>query len=152
MPQIIILSRMMKSFYLIGLISSLLLFSCGGDSANNKIEKPKSDSLAVESVVAKGEIKIIEPVIDGEIVILKENGITLTEVKSENNTNISLELNTKQFKEGGNHLSFSVVTSTTFLPHILEHIPNLFEGKDFLFSTLLIILKKFLQPRLIFFL
>lgn len=87
---------------------SFILFSCGNDVADNGPENPKIDSLNTNTIVATGEIKIIEPIVDEEIVTLKKDGITLTEIKSDNNKDASIELNTKQFNEGENHLSFSV--------------------------------------------
>ena len=86
----------------------LILFSCGNDVAENDIEKSNLDSLKVNTTVVPGEVKIIEPVQDEGIVVLKKDGIALTEIKSENNKNATIELNTKQFTEGENHLSFSV--------------------------------------------
>jgi len=68
----------------------------------------KSDSLAIEVVIPKGEVQIVEPVIDQEIVVLEISGITLTEIKTGNNEKATIVLNTKQFTEGENHLSFSV--------------------------------------------
>lgn len=87
---------------------SVFLFSCRDDVLENKVEDLKSDSLAVKSVIAKGEIQIVEPIVDDEIVVLENNGITLTEIKSDHNEKASITLNTKQFSEGENHLSFSV--------------------------------------------
>ena len=88
---------------------SFLLFSCGGDIQDNEVNFGEKDSLqTAKALIPKGEIIIVEPVGDEEIVVLKSNGITLTEIKSENNEKTTLLLNTKQFVEGENHLSFSV--------------------------------------------
>ena len=86
----------------------LVLFSCGNDVSDNEGENPKSDSTDVKTVVAKGEVKIIEPVKDEDVVVLKSDGITLTEIKQDYSNNVTLELNTKQFNEGENHFNFSV--------------------------------------------
>jgi len=97
----------MKVIYFLFFISCFF-FSCGSDSSESETKKAKTDSLIMEVVVPKGEVKIIEPVVDNEIVVLEKNGITLTEIKSENNSAATIQLNTKQFVEGENHLSFSV--------------------------------------------
>lgn len=85
----------------------LCLLSCGADEVNNA-EIPKNDTTQTQVNATTGEIKIIEPIVDEEIVSLKKDGITLTEIKSDNNKEASIELNTKQFNEGENHLSFLV--------------------------------------------
>jgi hypothetical protein len=87
---------------------SSVLFSCGNEASENGTKKSTADSLDVNTVAVKGEIKIIEPAADKEVVVLKKEGITLTEIKSNNNSEATIELNTKQFTEGENHLSFSV--------------------------------------------
>lgn len=95
--------------YLFFLMSvSLFLFSCGNDEVNNLSDNRQKDSLVVEVVVPKGEVQIVEPVIDEDVVVIEKNGITLTEVKTGNNDKATIVLNTKQFTEGENHLSFSV--------------------------------------------
>lgn len=89
---------------------SILFFlsSCENNALENQVEILKNDSLITEVVVPKGEIKIIEPTVDDNVVILTKEGVTLTEIKTENNSEATIKLNTKQFKEGENHLSFSV--------------------------------------------
>jgi len=87
---------------------SSILFSCGNEVAENGAENSKIDSLNTNVIAATGKVKIIEPVEDEEIVVLKKDGITLTEVKSNNSPDATIDLNTKQFEEGENHLSFSV--------------------------------------------
>jgi len=88
---------------------SFFLFSCGESNHTEKeAENSKNDSTVVQSFVAKGEVKIIEPILDEEIITLNKGEITLTEFKSESNSEAAIELNTKQFNEGENHLSFSV--------------------------------------------
>ncbi|MBL4592241.1 MAG: hypothetical protein JKX68_00320 [Flavobacteriales bacterium] len=89
-------------------LASCILFSCGNDASESEVENPKVDSLNVNAIVTSGEIKIIEPVADEEIVVLKKSGITLTEIKPEHNKEATIKINTKQFSEGENHLSFSV--------------------------------------------
>lgn len=86
----------------------LILFSCGNDVVDDGIGNLKVDSLSTNSVAVIGEIKITEPIIDEEVATLSKNGITLTEIKSETNKEATIKLNTKQFDEGDNHLSFSV--------------------------------------------
>lgn len=90
------------------LISVFFLLSCGNDVAENSGKKQINDSTQLEVVVPKGEVEIIEPVLDEEVVVLENNGITLTEIKSKKNSEATVALNTKQFSEGENHLSFSV--------------------------------------------
>ncbi len=98
----------MKLYRLILLVSCFLfLISCGNDSTENKVVKKLQDSLHINKS-HYGIAKIIEPVQDEEIVILKNNGITLTEIKPDNNPKATITLNTKQFNEGENQLSFSV--------------------------------------------
>ena len=89
-------------------ILSAVFFSCGNKSTDERAEKSKSDSLVVKSVVAKGVIQIVEPVVDEEIVVLEKNGISLIEIKSKSNKDAEIELNTKKFSFGKNHLSYSV--------------------------------------------
>lgn len=84
----------------------VLLFSCGGDTNNTDALKNDSLNVAIKTVV--GEAQIIEPVEDEEKVSLTNNGITLTEIKSDGNKDAAIELTTKQFKEGVNQLKFSV--------------------------------------------
>jgi len=98
----------MKFTYFIFLFS-VILFSCGNDTSDSvQVEVSGADSLTVGIVAPKVEVQIIEPVIDGEVVVIENNGITLTEVKTGNNEKATIVLNTKQFTEGENHLSFSV--------------------------------------------
>ena len=98
----------MKFTYFIFLFS-VILFSCGNDTSDSvQTEVLKSEPLDVGVEVSKGEVQIVEPVIDESIVVLENNGITLTEVKTEGNGKATIVLNTKQFTEGENHLSFSV--------------------------------------------
>lgn len=96
--------RCVKLFLLF--FSVCCFFSCGGDE-NNSSEISQNDSLELEVKTVVGEAQIIEPIKDEEVVVLKNNGITLTEIKSDNNPAATLKLNTKQFNEGENHLSFS---------------------------------------------
>ncbi|MBL4669516.1 MAG: hypothetical protein JKY30_09680 [Flavobacteriales bacterium] len=97
----------MKVTYLIILISCFF-FSCGNDISNSEKENLKNDPLKTEVAIPTGGIKIIEPIVDEEVVVLEKNGITLTEIKGQNNSEATIQLNTKQFKEGENYLSFSV--------------------------------------------
>ena len=90
------------------ILGASVLISCGNDAVDNEIENPKSDSTSAKSTVAVGEVEIIEPVIDEEVVVFEKNGITLTEIKNENISNATIELQTKQFNEGENHLKFVV--------------------------------------------
>jgi len=98
----------MKLTYFIFLFS-VILFSCGGDVGDrSQTEGLKLDSLAEAVIIPKGDVKIVEPVIDEEVVVIENNGITLTEVKVGVSDEATIVLNTKQFTEGENHLSFSV--------------------------------------------
>ena len=74
------------------------LCSCGNSSQDSGTENTQNDSLKTEIVIPKGEIKIIEPVIDEEIVVIQKGGITLTEIKSDNNKAATITLNTKKFR------------------------------------------------------
>lgn len=89
---------------------SCFLFSCGNNEKHTETEEPKQDSLPkVEAPkVSSDEAVIIEPVVDDEIVMLENKGIKLTEIKADINSNISIELQTKQFKEGKNQLVYDV--------------------------------------------
>jgi len=99
----------MKFTYVIAFFSLLfLLYSCGSKDAARQGENPKADTIFVEDFVAKGEVKIVEPVIDEQVLVLEKNGIRLTEIKSENIRDATIALDTKKFKEGKNHLNFTV--------------------------------------------
>ncbi len=100
----------LKSRSLVFSLFSFLFFlsSCGNDVSENKTKNLKSDSLVVEAVVAKGEIEIVEPVIDEEVVRLEKDGIVLTEIKTKTNQETSIKINSKKMSVGKNHLSFSV--------------------------------------------
>ena len=87
---------------------SLVFCSCGSSDLESNSDKPTSDSLAVESIIAEGEVQIVEPVIDEEVLVLKKDGISLTEIKPENNKEASIKINTKNFAAGKNDLSFTV--------------------------------------------
>ncbi|MDF1673156.1 MAG: hypothetical protein P1U41_06600 [Vicingaceae bacterium] len=84
----------------------IFLISCGEDTriTNDSVQ---NDSLAVNIKTVIGEAKVIEPVRDEEVVVLEKDGIKLTEIKAES-SKAELALNTNQFKEGKNHLTFSV--------------------------------------------
>ncbi len=100
---------LLKTIRVFSLFSFLFFFvSCGNDDVENSSEKSIVDSLVLENVVASGEVKIVEPIVDEEVVVLEKDGITLTEVKSDNSKDAIIELNTKKFDKGKNHLSFSV--------------------------------------------
>lgn len=100
------ISLLLKSIFLF--LVTCFFFSCGNDVSSTDSAALNQDSLAIEIFVPKGEVKIIEPVTDEEIVVLEKDGITLTEVKSENNKETSIQLNTKKFGVGKNNLSYSV--------------------------------------------
>jgi hypothetical protein len=87
-----------------------LFLSCGNDTKTSEKEPKTNDSLAkVEAPkISQEDAVIIEPVVDEEIVVLEKNGIKLTELKTEVANEISLGLNTKQFKEGVNELDYLV--------------------------------------------
>lgn len=81
------------------------LSSCGGDETITEL--PQNDSTQTQVTANTGEAQIIEPVVDEEIVVLENDGIKLTEIKAEPSEAV-LTLNTNSFKEGINHLNFSV--------------------------------------------
>lgn len=82
------------------------MVSCNGDE-ETIAELPVNDSSQVKVMANTGEVKIIAPVIDEEIVVFEKDGIKLTEIKAAPSEAV-LMLNTRQFKEGKNHLTFSV--------------------------------------------
>lgn len=86
------------------LVILFFLVSCGNDLANDDGKIEEVDSTKVSST----EAKIIEPKQDEEIVVLKKNGIQLTEVKGDQFPDAILKLTNNQFKEGLNSLNFSV--------------------------------------------
>ena len=87
-----------------------LFLSCGYDPKTNEKGPKTNDTLVKVEVpkISQEEAVIIEPIVDEEIVVLEKNGITLTELKTEAANEISLGLNTKQFKEGVNELDYLV--------------------------------------------
>ncbi len=101
---------MMKSTFFSVLFSIFLfsLCSCGGDIDKKPTKAEVEEVSKAEVVVPKGEVKIVEPVLDEEVVVLKNKEIVLTEIKAENNPEATIVLNTKLFEQGKNHLSFSV--------------------------------------------
>ena len=117
------------------ILFSCIFLSCGNDVLENDIEKSNQDSLNSTAIIANGEIKIIEPVVDKEIVTLTKNGITLNEIKSENNTETTIELNTKKFNEGLNHLSFSVTGSNDYSISYLTNNYSLDQFSSDVFET-----------------
>lgn len=94
-------------FFSFLILASCFLISCGTDSSTNYKKNQNLDSLS-NALISNGEPKIIEPVTDEKIIVLTNNEITLTEIKSVNNKDANISLNTKQFKEGVNQLQFSV--------------------------------------------
>jgi hypothetical protein len=97
----------MKYICLIGFVSGLL-FSCGNGESSKMVKKLNSEALAVKSKVVKGDVKIVEPVLDEDEVVLEKDGITLTEIKTSHKGEASIKLDTKNFGVGKNQLSFSV--------------------------------------------
>ncbi len=97
-------------FFVIVLLS-IFLFSCGNDS-NNAEKNVLDNTLQVSSSMEVA--KIIEPLIDDELVVLEQDGVILTEIKSQNNAAASIHLNTNQFKEGVNALNFKVEGITSY--------------------------------------
>lgn len=86
----------------------LFLFSCGDGVEiinTNDQDASVSDSLRNET---EKTAKIIEPILDDEIIFLENKGISLREIKSVYNPNASLQLETVRFKEGLNVLDFSI--------------------------------------------
>jgi len=97
----------------------LVFFSCGNEVKDQQLLK--SDSLTVKNTVVKDQVQMIEPVEDTEILVLENNGITLTEIKAKNTKDISLSLATKTFKEGENKLSFEVKGITNYSLAVIEN-------------------------------
>lgn len=93
-------------------ISCLLLMTCYflscSEEENNSSSVSDNDSLTKSSLVNQGEVNIIEPQQDEEVVVIENEGITLTEIKVDNNKKASIQLNTHTFKEGVNQLNFNV--------------------------------------------
>ncbi len=79
--------------------------SCGGDETTTEL--PQNDSTQTQVTTNTGEVQIIEPEVDDEVLVMENKGITLTEIKAEP-SEASLTLNTNSFKEGVNHLNFAV--------------------------------------------
>jgi hypothetical protein len=87
-----------------------LFISCGNDTKTSEKEPKTNDSLAKNEApkISQEDAVIIEPVEDKGVYVLSNKGITLTEIKTEVVNDISLDLNTKQFKEGINEISYLV--------------------------------------------
>ena len=92
----------MKLFTIYSFILLAFFFSCSNDVKDQQLSK--ADSLQVNM----GTAKIFEPIQDEHIIVLEKDGITLTEIKSQNSEDISINLITKQFKEGENDINFKV--------------------------------------------
>jgi hypothetical protein len=127
-------------FKITSLITVLvLLVSCGGDVKDKQLVL--SDSLSIKNTVVKDEVQIIEPIQDEEVVVLEKNGITFSEIKAENDKEISLSLSTKSFKEGENQLSFEVGGITDYSIAVIEnnysisHYQKNTITKEFLFGN-----------------
>ena len=112
----VIFLRAFKVLTFIGFILSLN--SCGGEVSDQKL--PKSDSLQINQP-STGEAKIIEPAQDDEVVVLEKHGITLKEIKLNNEAGISLELVTNSFKEGLNELMFTVKGTKQYSIAVIEN-------------------------------
>lgn len=125
-------------------VCCVLCFSCvENNDAKKKGEGNKQDTLPkVEAPkISQEEAVIIEPVADDEVVVLENKGIKLTEIKADNNSNISIELQTKQFKEGKNQLIYDVKGITDYQIATIENnytlnyfSQNTFE-KEFLYGN-----------------
>jgi hypothetical protein len=112
---------------------SFVFFSCGGDKIDGN-ETSQNDSLATINKVI-GEAQIIEPIADDEKVVLEKDGITLTEVKAENNKNAAIELTNKQFKEGINKLNFNVTGVADYEVAYLANNYTLTKFSDAIFDV-----------------
>lgn len=112
-----------------------ILFSCGNDGSSKVGEKLNLDSLSLKSEVVKGEVKIVEPVFDNDVVVLEKNGITLTEIKSENNKEASIQFNTNKFGVGKNQLSFSVKGIRDYSISYLANNYSLYQFKSDIFEV-----------------
>jgi hypothetical protein len=84
------------------------LASCGNEVSIAEAEYSTSDSLALYTAVVAGQVQIVEPVIDEEVVVLQKEGITLTEIKPQKQSDAAIQLTTKKFSIGKNQLSFAV--------------------------------------------
>ncbi|MGB0881347.1 MAG: hypothetical protein ACPGSO_00225 [Vicingaceae bacterium] len=99
-----------KDLRFLSVVLCLLCFafsSCSNDVPEQLEKSPAKDTLVVNNFVAKGDVKIVEPIKDETVVVLKKDGITLTEIKPEQ-PEVSFNLNTKKFEVGKNQLSFSI--------------------------------------------
>ena len=127
-------SLSMRCIYLVLLFSGFL-FSCGDKGSGKVDKKANSDSLALKSEVVKGEVKIVEPAFDDVVVVLEKNGITLTEIKSENYKEASIQFNTKKFGVGKNQLSFSVEGIRDYSISCLVNNYSLYQFKSDIFEV-----------------
>ena len=119
--------------------SSILFFffcSCGdGDSTDQQVSN--SDSLQIDNEQAT----IFEPVQDKEVDVFEKEGITLTEIKSENDKGVSINLLTNKFREGENDINFKVEGADDYYISIIEnnyaishHKSNIIK-KEFLYGN-----------------
>ena len=111
------------------------LFSCGEDVLEQDVKSSKLNTETAQSKVAKGEIQIIEPIVDDEVVVLEKDGISLTEIKSEKHLAASVHLNTKKFGAGKNQLSFSVSNIPNYSLVYLANNSSLTEFKSEVFEV-----------------
>ncbi|MCC7333165.1 MAG: hypothetical protein IT232_11230 [Flavobacteriales bacterium] len=103
------------------LIILVFLFSCSGSNSEPEIPSTKDSTLSTQSKISLEKSQIIEPIVDDEIKTYIKNGISLVEIKAEDFSKTSMELTTKQFKEGTNLLSFSVEEISNYTIAIIEN-------------------------------
>jgi len=95
-------------FHIFVLVIAVVFFSCGSsEEAPAKMEKKDDLSFEVQAL-SSDEAVIVEPEKDEEIVVLKSNSVTLTEIKVDDNFGTQLKLNTENFVEGDNVLDFEI--------------------------------------------
>jgi hypothetical protein len=99
----------------------LILFSCSGSNSEQETTLTKDSTSTAQPKVSLDKAQIIEPIVDDEIKTYTKNGISLVEIKAEDYSKTSLDLSTKQFKEGTNALSFLVEGISNYNIAILEN-------------------------------
>lgn len=103
------------------LIILVFLFSCSGSNSEPDSPSTKDSTSSTQSKMSLDRSQIIEPIVDNEIKTYTKNGISLVEIKAEDFSKTSMELTTKQFKEGTNLLSFLVEGISNYTIAILEN-------------------------------
>jgi hypothetical protein len=99
----------------------LALVGCVNSNSEQETALTKDSASTIQPKVSLDKAQIIEPIVDDEIKTYTKNGISLVEIKAEDYSKTSLDLSTKQFKEGTNALSFLVEGISNYNIAILEN-------------------------------